>query len=158
MSDLHRDLPPQVSKPHYEKTLGYAESARQDSATVLAGGQPTSNKPHGKGYFIDATVVGDVKPSMKVYQAHIFGPFAVFFKFTSEEEVMQVAEETEYGLAATLFRTDVTRVRLRAGNIWINSNKNSVFRDPLGGMKQSGIGRERERLVYKHTQQSKLSI
>uniref|UniRef100_A0A8H7K5N6 Aldehyde dehydrogenase domain-containing protein n=1 Tax=Bionectria ochroleuca TaxID=29856 RepID=A0A8H7K5N6_BIOOC len=138
---------PQVSKAQYEKILAYAESARQEGATVLAGGQPTSNKPNGKGYFIDPTVVGDIKPSMKVYQEEIFGPFAVVVKFTSEEEVIKAANDTEYGLAATVFTTDVTRAvrvsqRLRAGNIWINSNNNSDFRVPFGGMKQSGIGRE----------------
>ncbi|CAI6098896.1 unnamed protein product [Clonostachys chloroleuca] len=100
-----------------------------------------------KAYFIDPTVVGDVNPSMKVYQEEIFGPFAVVVKFTSEEEVIKAANDTEYGLAATLFTTGVTRVvrvsqQLRDGNIWINSKNNSDFRVPLARMKQSGIGRE----------------
>lgn len=84
---------------------------------------------------------------MKVYQEEIFGPFAVVVKFTSEEEVIKAANDTEYGLAATLFTTGVTRAvrvsqKLRDGNIWINSKNNSDFRVPLARMKQSGIGRE----------------
>ncbi|KAK7212652.1 hypothetical protein V2G26_019830 [Clonostachys chloroleuca] len=138
---------PQVSKAQYERILSYAESARQEGARVLLGGKASSNKPNGKGYFIEPTVVGDVKSSMKVYKEEIFGPFAVVVKFSSEQEVIKAANDTEYGLAAALFTTDVTRAvrisqRLHAGNVWINSNNNSDFRVPFGGMKQSGIGRE----------------
>ncbi|CAH0020088.1 unnamed protein product [Clonostachys rhizophaga] len=107
----------------------------------------SSNKPNGRGYFIEPTVVGDVKSSMKVYKEEIFGPFAAVVKFSSEQEVIKAANDTEYGLAAALFTTDVTRAvrisqRLHAGNVWINSNNNSDFQVPFGGMKQSGIGRE----------------
>jgi aldehyde dehydrogenase (NAD+) len=138
---------PQVSKEHYAKILDYAQSARDEGGKIIHGGRMASNKPGDKGYYIEPTIVVDVTPSMKVYREEIFGPFAVVSKFSSEEEVIEAANATEYGLAAALFTNDITRAvrvsqRLQAGNVWINSNNSSDYRVPFGGMKQSGIGRE----------------
>lgn len=138
---------PQVSKAHYDKILAYAQSARDDGATILTGGRAPADKPQGKGYYIEPTLVGDVTPSMKVYREEIFGPFGVISKFSSEDDVVRMANDTEYGLAAALFTADITRANrvsrvLQAGNVWINANNNSDLRVPFGGMKQSGIGRE----------------
>lgn len=84
---------------------------------------------------------------MLVYQKEIFGRFAVFSKFSTEEVVMKLANDTKYGLAAAVFRQDITRAirvseDLQAGMVWINSANNSDFRVPFGSVKQSGIGRE----------------
>ena len=84
---------------------------------------------------------------MSAYREEIFGPFAVFVKIQSEEEVIKMANETEYGLAAALCTSDISRAhrvseRLKAGMVWINSNNNSDYRVPFGGVKQSGVGRE----------------
>jgi aldehyde dehydrogenase (NAD+) len=138
---------PQVSKEHYAKILEYTQSALDEGGKIISGGRMAPNRPGGKGYYIEPTVVVDVTPSMKVCREEIFGPFAVVSKFSSEEEVIEAANATEYGLAAALFTNDITRAirvsqRLHAGNVWINSNNNSDYRVPFGGMKQSGIGRE----------------
>lgn len=137
---------PQVSKVQYEKILSYAQSARDEGATILTGGKPASVS-NGKGYYVEPTVVGDVTPDMKVCREEIFGPFVVISKFADEAAAIAAANDTEYGLAAALFTSDVTRAirvsqKLRAGNVWINSSNNSDYRVPFGGMKQSGIGRE----------------
>jgi aldehyde dehydrogenase (NAD+) len=138
---------PQVSKDHYTKILGYAQSALDEGAKIIAGGRMARNRPGDRGYYIEPTVVVDVTASMKVYREEIFGPFVVVSKFSSEDEVIKASNATDYGLAAAIFTNNITRgVRvsqcLQAGNIWINSNNNSDYRVPFGGMKQSGIGRE----------------
>lgn len=138
---------PQVSKAQYEKVLAYAESAVNEGATIVSGGRQFAGRPHGKGYFIEPTIIKDVQTSMRVYQEEIFGPFAVFSKFSTQEEVLKLANDTEYGLASAVFTQDITRAirvseDLQAGMVWINSANNSDFRVPFGGVKQSGIGRE----------------
>ncbi|EKJ72513.1 hypothetical protein FPSE_07394 [Fusarium pseudograminearum CS3096] len=125
---------PQVSKAQYTKILDYAGKTSQD-------------RPGDKGYYVEPTVVGNVTPDMKVYREEIFGPLLAVCKFSSEDDVVKSANASEYGLAATLFTSDVTRAmrvsqRLQAGNVWINSNNNSDYRMPFGGLKQSGIGCE----------------
>jgi aldehyde dehydrogenase (NAD(P)+) len=84
---------------------------------------------------------------MKVYREEIFGPCVVFVKFTDEEDVVRMANDTHYGLGAAVFTNDITRAtrvteKLQAGMVWINSSNNSDFRVPFGGVKQSGVGRE----------------
>ncbi|KAK5203310.1 mitochondrial aldehyde dehydrogenase [Exophiala xenobiotica] len=138
---------PQVSKDQYNKILSYVQSAKDEGATIVSGGKTAANRRQDKGYYIEPTIVGDIKPSMKAYQEEIFGPFVVLSKFTEEEDVLQLANDSEYGLAAAVFTNDITRAirvseNLQAGMVWINSNNNSDFRVPFGGVKQSGIGRE----------------
>jgi aldehyde dehydrogenase (NAD+) len=138
---------PQVSEAQYNKILDYARSAVEEGGTILSGGKTFQGRPEGKGYYVEPTVVGNVTPNMKVYREEIFGPFLVVCKFSSEDDVVKSANASEYGLAAALFTTDITRAmrvsqQLEAGNVWINSNNNSDYRMPFGGVKQSGIGRE----------------
>ncbi|KAF9891230.1 hypothetical protein FE257_004794 [Aspergillus nanangensis] len=138
---------PQVSRAQFEKILGYVEVAKKEGAKVILGGGVAAERPGGKGFFVSPTVVVDVTPEMTVYREEIFGPFAVIVKFSEEEEVVRMANDTEYGLAAALCTSDIARAhrvagKLRAGMVWINSNNNSDFRVPFGGVKQSGIGRE----------------
>ncbi|KAL2848374.1 Aldehyde/histidinol dehydrogenase [Aspergillus pseudoustus] len=138
---------PQVSKQQFDKILAYAKTAREQGASILAGGTTVASRPNNKGYFVALTILRNVTPEMTVYKEEIFGPFAVFVKFNSEQDVIRMANETDYGLAAALCTSNIVLThsvagKLKAGMIWINSNNSSDFRVPFGGVKQSGIGRE----------------
>ncbi|KAH8821816.1 aldehyde dehydrogenase-like protein [Xylogone sp. PMI_703] len=139
---------PQVTKTQYERVLGYAAAGKSEGATLVCGGEAFSSPSTGnKGFFVKPTIFTDVSPSMKIFQEEVFGPFVVIVKFKTEEEALELANNTTYGLGSALFTTDITRAhrvarRLEAGMVWINSSNDSDFRIPFGGVKQSGIGRE----------------
>ncbi|CAK7214575.1 mitochondrial aldehyde dehydrogenase [Sporothrix curviconia] len=139
---------PQVTKAQYDRVLSYVDVGKNEGATLVAGGQPAAQpQASGKGYFVEPTVFTDVTPTMRIFQEEVFGPFVVILKFASEEEAIALANNTEYGLGAALFTTDLTRAhrvakKLEAGMVWINSSNDSDWRIPFGGVKQSGIGRE----------------
>jgi len=139
---------PQVTKTQYERVLGYVKIGKDEGATLITGGEaftkgPTSNK----GFFINPTVFAGVKPSMQIYREEVFGPFVVIASFKTEEEALDMANDTTYGLGSAVFTKDLTRAhrvakRIEAGMVWINSSNDSDYRVPFGGVKQSGIGRE----------------
>ncbi|KAH6904675.1 indole-3-acetaldehyde dehydrogenase [Coprinopsis sp. MPI-PUGE-AT-0042] len=136
---------PQVSQIQFERVLGYIEEGKKAGAKVLVGGDKHSES--GKGYFIQPTIFTDVTKDMKIAREEIFGPVAAVFKFKTEEEVIELANDTIYGLAAYVFSENVRRsIRvahaLEAGNIGVNSTFAGDTGMPFGGYKQSGIGRE----------------
>ena len=138
---------PVASRAQFDKILSYIEIAKDEGATLIRGGNIASNRPDGKGYFIEPTLFADATPSMRISREEIFGPFAVFAKFSSQQDVVRLANDTEYGLSAALFTKDITRAvrvsqQLQAGTVWINSSNTSDPRVPFGGFKQSGIGHE----------------
>ncbi|KAF3310488.1 hypothetical protein TWF173_009487 [Orbilia oligospora] len=134
---------PQVSKAQYDKILGYVETGLSEGAELISGG-----KKHGdKGYFIQPTIFAGVKDHMAISREEIFGPFVCFSSFKTEEEVIERANDTTYGLGAAVFTRDIERAhkvaaKLQAGMVWINSSNDSHTGIPFGGVKQSGIGRE----------------
>lgn len=134
---------PQISKTQFERVMSYIESGKSEGATLAVGGSQ-----HGsQGYFIQPTVFTDVTPSMKIVKEEIFGPVATIVKFSSEEEVVELANNTVYGLAAYVFSGDVGRAirvanQLEAGTLGINTTNGVHIGIPFGGYKQSGIGRE----------------
>jgi aldehyde dehydrogenase (NAD+) len=136
---------PQVTKTQYERVLSYISAGKEEGATLMMGGEPAP--VHGKGFYIAPTVFTDVKPSMKIYREEIFGPCVAIATFKTEEEAIEMANDTTYGLGAALFTRDITRGHrvareIEAGMVWVNSSNDSDFRVPFGGVKQSGIGRE----------------
>lgn len=131
-----------VSQPHFEKILSYIELARQEGE-ILCGGEAL-NTP---GYFIKPTLIEGLGPQCRVNQEEIFGPVATIAPFDREDEVIEWANGTEYGLSATIWTQDEARAqrvarRLDAGVIWINTWLTRDLRTPFGGMKSSGRGRE----------------
>jgi 5-carboxymethyl-2-hydroxymuconic-semialdehyde dehydrogenase len=143
--DKRTELGPLIHPEHYERVLGYVESAREEGATVLAGGQ----RPAGLdvGNFLEATVIGDVDENMKVFREEIFGPVLVATPFDDEAEAVRLANATPYGLAAYVWTNDLTRAHrvaaaIDTGMCWVNSQNVRDLRTPFGGTKQSGIGRE----------------
>jgi phenylacetaldehyde dehydrogenase len=132
-----------VSKEQLDRVCGYLESGIKEGAKAVVGG----HKRSGSGYFVEPTVLVDVKPEMKVVREEIFGPVVTAIPFSSPEEVVSSANRTVYGLAAAVWTRDISNAhkiaaKLRAGTVWINCY--NVFDPalPFGGYKQSGWGRE----------------
>ncbi|KAG6877043.1 hypothetical protein C0993_010845 [Termitomyces sp. T159_Od127] len=123
--------------------MSFIESGKQDGATVHIGGAR-----HGKeGYFIQPTIFTNTKPDMKIVREEIFGPVGVVTKFKTEDEVIEAANNTTYGLACYIFSQNISRAlrvahSLEAGTAWVNSAQPPDKAVPFGGYKQSGLGRE----------------
>ncbi|OJA09451.1 hypothetical protein AZE42_02624 [Rhizopogon vesiculosus] len=134
---------PQVSQGQFERIMGYIKSGKEEGATVHIGGER-----HGdEGYFIQPTIFTDCKPDMKIVREEIFGPVAAVIKFTTEEEAIEQANDTLYGLACSVFTKDINRAirvahSIEAGTAWVNCSNIPDVGVPFGGFKQSGIGRE----------------
>ncbi|KAJ7595447.1 aldehyde dehydrogenase [Mycena floridula] len=132
---------PQVSQTQFDRVMGYIDSGKKDGATVHTGGQQEGEK----GFFIEPTIFTNVDASMKIVKEEIFGPVAAIMKFKTEEEVIEKANDTVYGLAAAVFTESIgTAIRvtnaLDAGTTWVNCYNDIDFRVPFGGFKQSGNG------------------
>jgi phenylacetaldehyde dehydrogenase len=141
--DPSTNLGPLVSKEQQDRVCGYLESGTREGAKAVVGGHRIS----GSGYFVEPTVLVDVKPHMKVVQEEIFGPVVTAIPFSAPEEVAAFANDSMYGLAAAVWTRDLSKAhrmaaKLRAGTVWINCY--NVFDNalPFGGYKQSGWGRE----------------
>jgi acyl-CoA reductase-like NAD-dependent aldehyde dehydrogenase len=113
---------PQISKAQQEKILSYVESAKSEGARLILGGE-VSNK---QGYFVDPTIFADTKNDMKASREEVFGPFVVVQSFKSEDEVIEKANDTEYGLGAAVFTKDIVRGHrvageIQAGMVWVST-------------------------------------
>ena len=137
-----------VSKEHMEKVLSYIELAKEEGGTLLTGGHRVQLEGRcEKGYFIAPTVFENLPASCRTNQEEIFGPVVTLTPFDTEEEAMAMANGTAYGLAATIWTSDLKTAHrmaagLHAGIIWVNCWLLRDLRTPFGGVKQSGVGRE----------------
>jgi aminomuconate-semialdehyde/2-hydroxymuconate-6-semialdehyde dehydrogenase len=134
-----------IGKDHYEKIMKYIQIAKEDGGKILTGG----GRPKGlnKGYFIEPTIITGLTKQSRCVQDEIFGPVVTVLPFDTEEEVIEQANDTHYGLGATIWTNDLRRAhrvaqQIEAGIIWVNTWYLRDLRTPFGGMKQSGIGRE----------------
>lgn len=135
-----------ISHQHWEKVSGYIRLGIKEGATLLAGGP---DKPRGleQGNFLRPTVLADVDNSMQVAQEEIFGPVACLLPFNDEAEGLQLANAVEYGLASYIWTQDVSKVMrlarsIEAGMVFVNTQNVRDLRQPFGGVKASGTGRE----------------
>ncbi len=144
--DPEGHMGPLVSKEQHDRVMGYIEAGKRDGASVIAGG----DAPDSDGYFVNPTVLVDVKPEMSVVREEIFGPVVVAQRFDDLDEVARAANDTSFGLAAGIWTRDVSAMhrlasKLKAGTVWGNCHAVIDPALPFGGFKQSGIGREQGR-------------
>ncbi len=134
-----------ISKEHLERVDGFVRRAIAQGGRVLIGGRPAVTV--AGGFFYEPTVIVDVDASCEIVQQEVFGPVVTLQPFESEEEVVAAANDTKYGLSATLWTTNLQRAHrmaaaLEVGIIWVNTWFLRDLRTPFGGMKESGVGRE----------------
>ena len=137
-----------VSKVHFDKILNCIEAAKQEGGKIVLGGNAV--KPAGRcsnGYFIEPTIIEGLGPNCKTNTEEIFGPVVTLQPFHTLEEALQLANATEYGLAATVWTQDISRAntlaaKLESGIVWVNCWLLRDLRTPFGGVKNSGVGRE----------------
>ena len=140
------DMGPLVSREQFERVSDYVNGGIKSGALLTLGGKKPSNRQ--KGYFFEPTIFEHVKPDMKIAQEEIFGPVVVFMEFEGEKEAIQITNDVSYGLVAGIYTQDISRAlrvarRLETGSVWINGWYLGGVAAPTGGVKSSGIGRER---------------
>lgn len=137
-----------VSQDHMDKVLSYISLAKEEGGQVLAGGaQVKLSGRCANGFFIQPTIIGGLDASCRTNQEEIFGPVVTIQPFETEEEVLGLANGTNYGLSATVWTENLRRAhrmgaKLKSGIVWVNCWLVRDLRTPFGGMKQSGVGRE----------------
>ncbi|WP_299350991.1 5-carboxymethyl-2-hydroxymuconate semialdehyde dehydrogenase [uncultured Shimia sp.] len=134
---------PLVGEEHFNKVTSYFDIAKEDGATVAAGGVTVGDE----GYFVRPTLFTGAHNKMRIAQEEIFGPVLTSIPFTTEAEALEIANDTDYGLTGYLWTNDLTRAlrftdALEAGMIWVNSENVRHLPTPFGGVKASGIGRD----------------
>lgn len=145
--DADTQMGPLVSREQQQRVLDYIESGRSAGVSVVAGG----DRPEHPGYYVTPTVLANVKPDMRVVQEEIFGPVVVAQRFDDLDEIAALANDTPYGLAASIWSNDLTAVhrllpKIKAGTVWVNCHGPVDASMPFGGYKQSGFGREHGRV------------
>ncbi|MGY8870122.1 MAG: aldehyde dehydrogenase family protein [Pseudomonadales bacterium] len=149
--DPNSQMGPLVSAKQYDRVNGYIEQGRQDGATITAGGG-VAERP---GYFVKPTVMVDLEQNSKLVQEEIFGPVLVARPFDDIEEVIKAANDSPYGLGASIWSNNLSQVhrmipRIKSGSVWVNCHTALDSALPFGGYKQSGLGREMGSAVIEH--------
>jgi len=158
--DIETQIGALISRDHLRKVLSAIESAKASGATLLTGGYQVVEGGLEVGNFVAPTVFVDCDDDMPHVQSEIFGPVMSVLKFSDEQEVIQRANNTEYGLAAGVFTQNISRAhrvihQLQAGICWVNTWGDSPAQMPVGGYKLSGIGRENGPETLQHYTQTK---
>jgi len=137
-----------ANEPQFNKILSFITEAKGDGARLVAGGGRAEGPGLDKGFFIEPTIFADVKNQMKVAAEEIFGPVLSIIPFDEEEEAIQIANDTQYGLASGVWSENISRClrmmrAINSGVVWVNTYRVAAPQAPFGGMKDSGFGRVR---------------
>jgi len=149
-----------ISAAHMDKVLGFIAKGRSQGARLITGGTRVVSGDLARGFFVAPTVFDECDDEMDIVRHEIFGPVMAVLEFEDEDEVIERANASEFGLAAGIFTSDLTRAhrviaRLQAGTCWINHYNITPVELPFGGVKRSGLGRENGRAAIEHYTQLK---
>ena len=145
--DWETDMGPVIDEKSQQRILGYIQSARDEGARIACGGAVPDGEEFQRGWWVEPTIIADVTPEMKVAREEIFGPVLAVMPYRTVAEAIEIANGTEYGLAASVWSSDndtalEVAAKIRSGSVWINDSHQINVAVPFGGYKQSGVGRE----------------
>jgi aldehyde dehydrogenase (NAD+) len=146
-ASLETQVGPVTTQPQYRKVLSYIETAKEEGAKLLLGGKPASAPECGNGWFVEPTIFGEVKNTMRIAQEEVFGPVLSVIRFRDENEAISIANDIRFGLGSGVWTKDIGRAfrvaeKIQAGIVWVNSYRAVSYMSPFGGYKDSGLGRE----------------
>ena len=158
--NLNTQMGALINAKHLDKVMSYIDQAKASNARLICGGNRHDSEDTRDGFFVEPTIFADCEDDMANVTDEIFGPVMSVLRFDDESEVIERANDTSFGLAAGVFTQDINRAhrvinQLQAGICWINSWGDSPAEMPVGGYKQSGIGRENGPETLKHYTQVK---
>ncbi len=144
---LDTNIGPVTTPIQYKKILDYIEIAKGEGAKCILGGGPATSPDLPGGQFVEPTIFTDVKPEMRIAKEEVFGPVLSIIGFEDENQAIEMANNTIYGLAAGVWTEDIGRAirvskAIKAGTVWVNTYRAISYMMPFGGMKHSGLGRE----------------
>lgn len=154
------DLGPKVTAEQVERTMNYIQDAKEEGAAFVTGGNQPDDEALSDGCFVAPTLIDEIDHDSKPVQEEIFGPVQEVFSWSDYDDMIELANDVDYGLAAGVITEDLTKAHrcakdIEAGNIWVNTYNDFPAGQPFGGYKQSGIGRETGQETLEHYTQTK---
>ncbi len=147
-ADPRTEMGTAANEPQFRRILGSIDAAKAEGANLLTGGEAATDGDLAGGFFVKPTIFNEVRSAMTIAQEEVFGPVLSIIPFETDEEAIEIGNDTRYGLAAGLWTQDISRIMrvtraLRSGVVWVNTYRAAACQAPFGGVKESGFGRER---------------